>query len=66
MATEEWKKEVQKHEKYIKDLEDKFKSKCEEMQVVNRDYTKKNIHGFYFPKDPWNAFSWHSAQRLSN
>lgn len=33
MATEEWKKEVQKHEKYIKDLEDKFKLKCEEMQV---------------------------------
>lgn len=47
MATEEWKKEVQKHEKYIKDLEDKFKLKCEEMQVVNCDYTKKNIK-FYF------------------
>ena len=47
MATEEWKKEVQKHEKYIKDLEDKFKLKCEEMQVVNCDYIKKNIK-FYF------------------
>ena len=35
MATEEWKKEVQKHEQYIKDLEEKFKSKCEAMEVLN-------------------------------
>lgn len=33
MATEEWKKEVQRHEQYIKDLEDKYKAKCEEMEV---------------------------------
>lgn len=38
MATEEWKKEVQKHEQYIKDLEEKFKNKCEEMQVVKLDH----------------------------
>ena len=48
MATEEWKKEVQKHEKYIKDLEEKFKSKCEQMKVMNCNYTKKNVE-FYFP-----------------
>ena len=34
MATEEWKKEVQKHEQYIKDLEEKFKAKCEAMKVA--------------------------------
>ncbi|KAM7430276.1 hypothetical protein ABFA07_018981 [Porites harrisoni] len=33
MATEEWKKEVQKHEQYIKDLEEKYKAKCEAMEV---------------------------------
>jgi len=33
MATEEWKKEVERHEKYIKDLEDKYKAKCEAMKV---------------------------------
>lgn len=38
MATEEWKREVQKHEQYIKDLEEKFKNKCEEMQVVKLDH----------------------------
>ena len=44
MATEEWKKEVQKHEQYIKDLEEKFKTKCEEMQVVNLDNTEKTLN----------------------
>ena len=34
MATEEWKKEVQKHEQYIKDLEEKYKAKCEAMEVT--------------------------------
>lgn len=33
MATEEWKKEVERHEKYIKDLEDKYKAKCEALKV---------------------------------
>ena len=60
MATEEWKKEVQKHEQYIKDLEEKFKTKCEQMKVVNCDYTKKDIKiilNFIFPKDPCSTFS---------
>lgn len=33
IATEEWKKEVLKHEQYIKDLEENFKTKCEAMKV---------------------------------
>ena len=33
MATEEWKKEVLKHEDYIKNLEEKYKKKCEDMEV---------------------------------
>ncbi|KAK2570441.1 Universal stress protein [Acropora cervicornis] len=33
MATEEWKKEVQKHEEYIKNLEDKYKKKCLAVEV---------------------------------
>ncbi|XP_068747532.1 universal stress protein Slr1101-like [Montipora capricornis] len=33
MATEEWKKEVLKHEEYIKNLEEKYKKKCEDMEV---------------------------------
>ena len=37
MATEEWKKEVQKHEQYIKDLEEKYKAKCEAMEVTTLD-----------------------------
>lgn len=37
MATEEWKKEVQKHEQYIKDLEEKYKGKCEAMEVTTLD-----------------------------
>lgn len=41
MATEEWKKEVLKHEQYIKDLEEKFKSKCEAMQVMNCHHQTK-------------------------
>lgn len=38
MATEEWKKEVQKHEQYIKDLEGKYKAKCEAMEVTTLDW----------------------------
>ena len=38
MATEEWKKEVQKHEQYIKDLEEKYKAKCEAMEVTTLDW----------------------------
>ena len=34
MATEEWKKEVQKHEEYIKNLEDKYKKKCLDIGVL--------------------------------
>ena len=37
MATQEWKKEVQKHEQYIKDLEEKYKAKCEAMEVTTLD-----------------------------
>ena len=34
MATEEWKKEVQRHEEYIKNLEDKYKKKCLAVEVL--------------------------------
>ena len=43
MATEEWKKEVQKHEQYIKDLEQKYAEKCKELKVVNLDYAEKSV-----------------------
>jgi len=46
MATEEWKKEVQKHEQYIKDLEQKYSEKCKELKVVNLDYAEKSV---FFP-----------------
>lgn len=45
IATEEWKKEVQKHEQYIKDLEEKFKTKCEKMKVSAKIIIKSGHAG---------------------
>ena len=51
MATEEWKKEVQKHEQYIKDLEQKYAEKCKELKVANLDYAEKSV--FFALKCHW-------------
>ena len=52
MATEEWKKEVQKHEQYIKDLEQKYAEKCKELKVVNLDYAEKSVFSLKVPLRP--------------
>jgi len=43
MATEEWKREVIKHENIIKELEKKYEKKCKTLKVqLCLDYCKAN------------------------
>ena len=47
IATEEWKKEVLKHEQYIKDLEENFKTKCEAMKVFSWHHSEQRALFLY-------------------